>query len=1444
MVQVTRSTDGGFATPPYSEVTIGIVAALWIEGLAMRALIPDVIPLPPIASDPNHYHVGRLPSSQGNRQHTVVLTTMPRDSTRNAAAICTNLIRSFPQVQCVIMVGIAGGIPVPGRPHRHVRLGDIVVATDGVVDCSHVRQVDGVATPRRHLEGMSEAMARAVMELRGDEFRGEPRWRTWLEVGHRRDLMNFARPKPGTDVLNVRGERARHPSRAASGHEPGWPKVHYGSIASGDILLRDEVKRDQLAAEHGVLAVEMEASGIAAGAATLGKHWFMIRGVVDYCDNAGKSDLWHPYASLAAAAYLRAMLAACHPFESGAPTGAGNGAEIDVLGERRVVRTGLRCQDAAQDLVKSDFWESLSNRRSFINVLRTKVPLDLPTLAESDPATHLNTAFTQALDRPEGVVAVLDSLEAMPAQAQVETAVHILEQLTVRDLLPGQAGPELMRILSEAPPVDMTDVAASHNDVQVHAGAVPASPQAAFDQVLDSFAHRRNARTLLAMADQLGQAVSDEALRARLVRWRKQIATHLGVEGAVVWNPIHRGRLVSALSDPGTPAVDTRAVGVVQEVTDIMAKSDVVRETQVSTLTAAPVDLLGPNPAEAAIPAGSQPPGIAPRALPPVWGNVPPRNPHFTGRRALLDDLADRLRRTEMTAVLPQAIHGMGGVGKSQLAIEYVYRYQSQYDVIWWISAEQPQQILAALTDLARYLDLPVGPEANAAVPAVREALRLGRPYSNWLLVFDNAEDLDAVQNVVPTGGRGKVLVTSRNADWSLQANTLEVDVFDRDESVNLLRRRDPDITDNDAVQLAEALGDLPLAIEQAAAWRVATGMTAAEYLSLLKSRVELLGATASPGYEPSVAAAWKMSLDRLRNTSPAAMRLLEICAFLAPEPIIRALFSNAGASGRADDADEFELALRDPIKLNKAIRDIQRYALARINHRAGTIEIHRLVQAVVRDGVEADRLDEVRHRGHQLLAAADPREPDTVAHWDRYQALISHVLASNAVQCDDPWVRDLVFDIVKFLYRWGDHEGCERLARDVYEAWRISLGADSPETLKVAKYYGYILWANGKFRAARKIGEETLRLYEEGGFDPGDEDLIDAKLQFARDLHTAGRFAEATAAVREAFAAARRALTPEDPKTLYAAHQLGLSLRLEGRFEDARVIDEETLRLRIEVLGADDFETLNTHNGLTIDQRECGDYTGARQNQENVFAQHRLKWGEYNPATTRAGRNLAVARRKAGEHASALELSREIEKRFRDRYGERYPDTVASAMNLAVDLRQNGDLIGAKALGEKTLGIYESLFSRDHPFALSARTNLAITLRLLGETAKAKSFDHEALEGLQAAIGADHPLAITAATNLASDHYALGEYQIAFELDTDTLDHSRRVSGDEHPSTLAVMANLALDLRALGRVGEADAQHQDVVDKYRRKLGVGHPATVAVSRHLRADCDIDPMPI
>ena len=828
--------------------------------------------------------------------------------------------------------------------------------------------------------------------------------------------------------------------------------------------------------------------------------------------------------------------------------------------------------------------------------------------------------------------------------------------------------------------------------------------------------------------------------------------------------------------------------------------------------------------------------------LPQVWGDVPQRNPNFTGRELLLEKLHSELIAVRETAVLPQALHGMGGVGKSQVAIEYVHRHSSEYDLVWWISAEQPGQILASLAKLALRLNLDVGPEANTAVPLVQEALSTGQlPYQSWLLVFDNAEAPGDVQKYFPTGGAGKILVTSRDLDWSRETRSIEVDVFTRDESCTFLRHRNPELTLDEADQLAEALGDLPLAVEQAAAWRAATGMPVAEYLRLLEEkRIELLDASPSPNYGRSVAAAWKVSLDRLEQVNPAALELLQVCSFFAPEPISRDLFAGSTVASITPALDE---TLSDSFRLSRAIRDIQRYALARIDHRNNTLQIHRLVQAVLIGGMTDEQAGVMRRGAHTLLANGKPQpdNPGRRSQWERYQGLWLHIEASKAVESHDHRVQELILSTAKFLYYWGDHEGSERLADQAYEHRRQDRGESDQHTLTVAKWLGWMLWVNGRFEEARDLNARTLELYREtyGNLDEG---TVDAMCVVAADLRTAGDFKAAKDLEEEALATARREFGDDDPATLRVAHNYCVSLRLNGEFERAATLDEETYRRRRTVLGPNDVETLNTYNGLTIDIRESGRYIEARRRQEEVYAEHVETFGSDAPATLRAARNLSVARRKAGDHEGAGVLAKETYEKYRRRYGEEYPDTIATALNYSIDLRHFGKFDASRELSEQTLARYLDKFGNRHSYPLSTRTNLAIVLRLSGELADAHRHNSEAYETLVDVLGPDHAVTLSCASNLASDLYALGNIQAAYERDTDTLVRSERALGADHPSTLAVGVNLALDLRHMGRVKEADKILADTMVKFRQVLGDKHPATLNALQSLRADSDVDPM--
>ncbi|MFD1044354.1 FxSxx-COOH system tetratricopeptide repeat protein [Kibdelosporangium lantanae] len=832
-----------------------------------------------------------------------------------------------------------------------------------------------------------------------------------------------------------------------------------------------------------------------------------------------------------------------------------------------------------------------------------------------------------------------------------------------------------------------------------------------------------------------------------------------------------------------------------------------------------------------------------PGTTPPIWGDVPPRNLNFTGREDLLAALDAKLRAGGPAVVVPQALYGMGGIGKTQTAIEYVYRHLDDYDVVWWIDAAQATQIRSSLTELAGRLGLPGGTEANTAVPAVREALRLGKPYTRWLLVFDAAESVDAIKEFFPTvsaNGSGDILITSRNPDWQSLASPLEVSTFDRSESIELLRRRGPDIEEEDADRLADTLGDLPLAIEQAATWRAETGMPVDEYLRLFDEKMaEILGTMAPANYELPVAAAWNVAFDALRTRNPAAHQMLQICGFFSSEPISRQIFSGV----RDAIAPEIDRALRDPIELSRAIRDIRRYGLAKIDHRTKTIQLHRLVQMVLRNRMSPEQQGETLHAAHRLLASYDPRDPNSSRNWERYRDLLPHVYAANLIECPDQWARELVVNLMRYLYRWGDHDEAINLAERTLARWRKSPGEEDAQTLKVASELGSYYWYTGNFEKSAALNLRTLDIRRSVDGE-NSEETFKARIWVAADLKAKGDFGAAMAMTADVYNKARALFTEDDPATLQFARQHAVNLRLVGEYQQAAKLDTDTYSRLIEILGSEHTETLSALSGLVIDRREAGEYLWARAEHEKLAEEAQRIHGADSADALRRLAYLAVARRKAGDHEGALELSTEVLNRFQIRYGPGNFNALACALGKSIDLRHAGDLRGAKELGEDAMMRYRTTMGDDHPYTKCAEVDLAVTLRLLGDPTAARAINERAADALRHSLGADHPYTVLCTINLASDISAVGETDAAIVLTTDALERSERVLGPDHPTTLAASLNLVIDLRTAGRGQEAEKRYADVLTRYRQVLGPEHRATVNAGRGVRADCDIDPLPM
>ncbi|EFC83328.1 FxSxx-COOH system tetratricopeptide repeat protein [Parafrankia sp. EUN1f] len=826
--------------------------------------------------------------------------------------------------------------------------------------------------------------------------------------------------------------------------------------------------------------------------------------------------------------------------------------------------------------------------------------------------------------------------------------------------------------------------------------------------------------------------------------------------------------------------------------------------------------------------------------LPRIWGTVPPQNPHFTGREDLLAELHARLVEGA-TTVLPEALHGTGGVGKTQLVTEYIYRHLGDFDVIWWIPAEQSVQIGIALAELGEQLKIDLDVERSIAVRQVVEALRIGEPYGRWLLVFDNADDPAIRTDYFPASPTGRVLVTSRNPGWGNVSHPLEVTVFRREESIKLLRSRGGPLDDDSADQVADVLGDLPLAVEQAAAWRADTGMSAQEYLRLLEEhRGDLLG-TPPADYPVPVTAAWNISLDRLAVNNPAALELLQVCAFFAPEPIPRQILSRAHNEKISPALDE---VLRDPVKLSRAIRDINRFSLTKINYRDNSIDMHRLIQQSLLDRMTPEQRQTMRHGAHVLLAASDPNAPRDPDFWKTYADLYPHIRASRAEKSADPRVRKLLLNECDYLWAWGDQEVSNGFARAVRAEWHAAFGEEDSYSLQMEMRFGWGLILTGRYDEAAEVNQRALDLCTRVN-GPDDELTIELMDNVGIDLRWRGEFEAALELARDAHQRALRTFDPDDAEALSAAHGVAITLRLLGRFAESAKLDEDVWQRSVRLYG-EDARTLNYLTALTIDRRELGDYVGARAAQETIHAryQHMFQASAEHPARLQAGHTLAVAYRKAGDHDRALALSKDVRERILKRYGAGHPASIATALTHSIDLRHAGQLHEARELCAEALRGHTAMMGATHPHALAAALNLAVIERLSGDASVALDRDERTLAAFVERLGERHPSTLAIAANLASDLYALGRFTEAHDRDRATLDTATAVLGETHPSTLAIAANLALDLRARDRGEEALALQGVTVGRLDAVLGRDHPATRQVVAGLRMDLDVDPMPV
>jgi len=464
-----------------------------------------------------------------------------------------------------------------------------------------------------------------------------------------------------------------------------------------------------------------------------------------------------------------------------------------------------------------------------------------------------------------------------------------------------------------------------------------------------------------------------------------------------------------------------------------------------------------------------------PGSLPQIWRVPHNRNRNFIDREELLTNLRDALASGNHPA-LTQVIIGLGGVGKTQLAVEYAYRYAREYDIVWWLRAEEVATLGADYAALAEPLELPVVDvkEQPVIVEAVKE--QLGQ-IPGWLLIFDNATDAAGVRDYLPQG-TGHVIITSRNPDWGGVANPLPVEVFERSESIRLLLSRTVWTDGTDADELADALGDLPLALEQAGAYIEASGSSFSEYLKLLSDyRVELLSRRSiSTDYPDTVATTWEISFRQVKEESPAGAELLNLCAFLAPDDIPKELL-RAGTEHLPKSLAD---SVADSLAFNDALAALRRYSLIEVE--SDVLSVHQLVQAAVRDRLGEDILKMWAEAAVRLVNNTFLFDSDDVGTWHESSRLLPHALAATEHAERYKVAPEETGHLLKEvgLY-WRERESFAE-ARRVFERafiiYKDFYGNDHPKVASIYDNLGLVLSHLGDLEGAKNNFERALAIY------------------------------------------------------------------------------------------------------------------------------------------------------------------------------------------------------------------------------------------------------------------------------------------------------------------------------------------------------------------------------
>ncbi|MDR0459292.1 MAG: tetratricopeptide repeat protein [Coriobacteriales bacterium] len=680
-----------------------------------------------------------------------------------------------------------------------------------------------------------------------------------------------------------------------------------------------------------------------------------------------------------------------------------------------------------------------------------------------------------------------------------------------------------------------------------------------------------------------------------------------------------------------------------------------------------------------------------------TYKNLPDRNLYFAGRKLELEQI-----EAAFTDGQRAVLTGNGGYGKTQIALEYAYQHLGDYQHIWWVNAESELSLQNDYREFAQYNGL-----SSSFNEEFDQVLRFMKRWfaenSGWLFVYDNAEGVKKLEVYLPGGtAKGCVLVTTRDTRHKIPGKTISTDVFMPDESRAFLKERltesSVEVTDNEANQLADLLGHLPLALEQAAAYIYRHQRSLVEYINLFqKHGVRVLKGTED---EETVLTTWSISFGAIESV--AAKQLFNVCAYLAPDDIPLNLLID----GREELPEKLQSELcSDEFLQDELLDELRHYSLISLKRENNDplISIHRLVQQVVRKelGAGSEWLEFALNTSN----AGYTYETVDVESASSFRLQLPHAL-EVAEQAED-------------VFTGEDNRR--------FEAASLFMKA------------GYGLHNQGDYPKALELHQKALAIKEEVLGDRHPSTAMTYS-NIAAVYHAQGDYPKALEWNQKALAIKEEVLGDRHPDTATTYNNIAVVYHDQGDYPKAQEWYMRALVINEEVLGDRHPDTAKTYNNIATVYFTQGDYPKALEWYQKALAIYEDVLGDRHPDTATIHNNIASVYRARGDYPKALEWFVKALAINEEVLGDRHPSTAMSYNNIAAAYHAQGDYPEALEWFEKALAIYEEVLGDQHPDTATIYNNIASVYRAQGDYPKALEWYEKAQVINLEVLGPDHP--------------------------------------------------------------------------------------------------------